>query len=89
MRHVSVTNLAGTYRVAAMQLLTEIVENSPSTALPKVPAHLFGALIMWLNIYKHTNLYHNLFQRLVFAVMRSGCEPAHRVRVPCAALFRV
>ena len=66
----------GSYRVAAVQLLTEIVENDPAQALEKVPTQLYATLIVWFNLYKHTNLYHNLFFRLVVAIVRSSQEAA-------------
>lgn len=68
----------GVLRQLMIEVLVLMVE-SDETIASLIPLELFKALISWTLRYAYNNIYHAVFYRLVFAVLRQGQEDAQRV----------
>lgn len=64
--------------VCLVQLVTEFVEFD-SAALSSVSVAFWGCLVIWFNEYKHSNMLHNLFYRLLFVALVHNHEPSLQV----------
>jgi hypothetical protein len=58
------------HRTQLVELLVLVVEASPSSA-QNLSTNLWKLLIGWNFEYSHNNIYHSMFYKLIFAVLRS------------------
>ena len=61
-----------------VELLILLVEADANIA-ESITSELWTEMIKWVVEYAHNNIYHNLFYRLLFAVLRSNNEATHRM----------
>ena len=67
-----------TLRSLVIEVLVLLVESEESVA-GVLPVELWKLMIMWAIKYAHNNVYHALFYRIVFAVLRQGQEASQRL----------
>lgn len=60
-------------RILLVELMILMVENDDNIS-SFIPASLWRIMAGWVNTYHQNNIYHALFYRLVFAVLRQGHE---------------
>lgn len=65
-------------RLFVVEVLVLCVE-SEETVAALIPVDLWKKLIAWSLKYAHNNVYHALFYRMVFAVLRQGQEAPQRI----------
>jgi hypothetical protein len=63
----------GVYRQILVEVLVLMVE-SDETVAAMIPVELWRSLISWALRYANNNIYHAVFYRLIFAVLRQGQE---------------
>lgn len=68
----------GVLRQFLVEVLVLMVE-SDDTIASLITLDLFKALITWTLRYAHNNIYHAIFYRLIFAVLRQGQEDPQRL----------
>jgi hypothetical protein len=68
----------GVLRQLLIEVLVLMVE-SDETIASLITLDLFKAMISWTLHYAYNNIYHAVFYRLIFAVLRQGQEDAQRV----------
>jgi len=65
----------GALRIQMLIFLASIVEASPEVADQLVAVH-WARLVEWIEQYPHSDMYHVLFYRLFFAIIRRGSDAA-------------
>ncbi len=69
---------------AAHQLVAEFSEFDHE-ALGSISAGFWGCLVLWFAEYRHSNMFHNYFYRLLYAVLHNNHEPSLQVWLLFAA----
>ena len=68
-----------TFRLAIIELITLVVECDTLTASAAFDKEIWAKLIQWCVEYSHNNVYHALFYRLVYYILRQSTEEAQQV----------
>ena len=63
---------------AGKQLVVEMAEFDREV-LSIIPAGFWGCLVLWFGEYRHSNMLHNFFYRLLYVAIHSNHEPALQV----------
>jgi hypothetical protein len=65
-------------RALIVECIVLMVESDEVVA-GMIPVELWKLMLTWTTKYAHNNIYHSLFYRLIFAVLRQNQEPAQRI----------